>query len=98
MTIRMTTNNVGLSLGLKMTTDETSILQMRCQTATMISPKQETPKKGHARARLVPFGTDPHKWCLLRVHAFLTIYALAKMAQKKFRKLPSAARFFPKRF
>ena len=44
--------------------------------------KQETPKKGHARARLVPFGTDPHKWGLPRVHAFLTIYALAKMAQK----------------
>ena len=101
-------------------------LQMRCQPAIMIFPKQETPKKGHARGTRPPKtvpktrkaffwkqetpkkgharGTRPPFWHRPPQIGFkggacpLTIYAVAKMAQKKFRNLPSAARFCAKRF
>jgi hypothetical protein len=60
--------------------------------------KQETPKKGHVREQSRPFGTDPPQTGFKGGACPLTMYALVKMAQKKFRNLPSDARFCAKRF
>ena len=63
--------------------------------------KQETPKKGHAHAVCAPFAPISQSWSQffkMIFHFYETMYALVKMAQKKFRNLPSDARFCAKRF
>jgi hypothetical protein len=63
--------------------------------------KQETPKKGHAHAVCAPFAPISQSWSQIFKNDFQfyeTMYALVKMAQKKFRNLPSDARFCAKRF
>ena len=63
--------------------------------------KQETPFLGHPRAYLHPFAPILQSWsqfCENDFQNYETINALAKMAPKKFRNLPSAARFCAKRF
>ena len=63
-----------------------------------IFSENKKPRFGDCCTKFLPFFAI---WCdfdIIYVKLFKTIYALAKMAPKKFRKLPSAARFCAKRF
>ena len=60
--------------------------------------ENKNPRFGYCCTQFLPFFAI---WCdfdIFYVKLFKTIYDLMKMSPKKFRNLPSAARFFPKGF
>jgi len=68
------------------------------QNAKSFFLKTMMPQKGTCMRRFAPFWHRPSQMGFIVGACLLTIYALTKMHPKKFRKLPSAARFFTKRF
>ena len=71
------------------------------KTQKHFSWKQEPPFWGLFSGTFVRFLPFFAIWCdfsIFHINIFKTIHALTKMPSKKFRKLPSAARFCAKRF
>ena len=61
-------------------------------------PENKNPRFGDCRVRFPPFFAILCDFDIFYVKLFKTIYALMNVAPKKFRNLPSAARFCAKRF
>ena len=66
------------------------------QNAKSFFLKTRMPQKGTCMRRFAPFWHRPSQMGFIVGACLLTIYALTKMPPKKFRKLPSAARFCTK--